>query len=573
MKLSDSLIKEILDFIGVTKEETKHNIPCPFGTHPNKTPNFNISLEKQVYNCFSCGQKGTLAFLYETLLDKEIKVDVESFEKNKHTLEISRESYLPRINFLGIEQLRQTYLEFIKERKILKSTYDLLDHYVDTDIDSNFYGYLCFLHDADDEFICGRTLLKGVEEKRPKYFYLKGIGRPMLGMSFIDYEVKHCILVEGIFDWFTLVQLGIKNVLCGFGTSVTRSELYKLVDVFSSCLICFDKDAPGFDGTVKVGAILKEFGIRYVGAYLPRTFGKDLNEALQRGLDMEIKEFIQDNLNALEFASDDAGDDFDQVKWLEANFNKNARKLKTMLTGLDKFDELIGGFTPGLVTLLGKTSQGKSALAIFLAVQLVKNNGCKVLYVTYEISMNQVWCRVLSIQGNHFWPNLEKDKAELRDEETEYLKMMGQVFHVRTSLNFEQIIKESKDYDLIFIDYIQVAPSSRLGNETEARRLEADFALMARYGQSTGKTFFVLSSISQADYGKTKNVSVKNSGGGDYSPYLTMVINREDEDDGRVFLKCYIQKNTKGIANTAMWFIADFAHNSFEETENRVMAS
>ena len=281
---------------------------------------------------------------------------------------------------------------------------------------------------------------------------------------------------------------------------------------------------------------------------------------------------MTDKINTLDNLMDDAQENFNQVDWLDRTFRKDAPKLKTLVTGLPRFDDLIGGFTPGLVTLLGKTSQGKSALAIFLALQLIMNNDCKVLYVTYEISMNQVWCRLLAIQGNHFWPILEKDKSALTEDDREYLKLLGQVLHVRTSLNFEQIIEKSKDYDIIFIDYIQVAPQGRPTTETEAKRLETDFALMATYGQQTNKTFFVLSSISQADYGKARNVSVKNSGGGDYSPYLTLIINREDIDNGDVYLKCYVQKNTKGQANVSSWFSADFAHNSFTEVDEKIKA-
>lgn len=574
-QLGDKLLNELLDLLGYTTQEiNKGNINCPFPDHTDQTPSFKIDTKSNRYFCFGCKASGSLVDLYEKITQKQIRVDFEPINTKKDYLEVTEDSVLPKIDFVKIEAIRQSYLSLINKRKIKKEILDILNQQVCTEYGHHFYGYLCFEHDTDEDFLCGRLLLENLadQSKRTKYLFYKG-SRPILGLYFLDKTKPYAILVEGIFDWFTLVQLGFKNVLCCFGTNVTKNELYKLIDRVKSVVIAFDRDFAGLDGSKTISKQLNEFGIKTLIASIPLDFGKDLNEALEKGMDAQIINFINGKLEMVNYNDDE---DLDQVTWLEKHFDPNAPKLKCFGSGLNTLDNALGGgLKPGLVNIAGGTSQGKSAFAIFLAVNLALNNDyIKILYVTYEISMNQVWSRIASMSSTKYWSHIEEDKSCIDEQDRIELYKLGKKINVRSNLTLDQVIEFSKDYDVIFLDYMQVAPRSPLLNltENEAQFLSAKYAEMSRYGQSSSKTFIALSSISKTDY-KSKTASVKGSGGGDFSSYLTLVISREDNKDiGINYLNCYIQKNTRGDCHLTLMYECDFPHNRFTEVERKDLA-
>ena len=53
---------------------------CPF--HEDRTPSFSIHLEEGVWHCFSCGESGSLKWLYK-LLGKDVDVNVRLYQAKK----------------------------------------------------------------------------------------------------------------------------------------------------------------------------------------------------------------------------------------------------------------------------------------------------------------------------------------------------------------------------------------------------------------------------------------------------------------------------------------------------------
>lgn len=61
------------------------DVPCHCPFHEDKTPSMFIHIEKGVYNCFSCGNKGTIASLYRELtgnsLYKDLDIPTDEFSR------------------------------------------------------------------------------------------------------------------------------------------------------------------------------------------------------------------------------------------------------------------------------------------------------------------------------------------------------------------------------------------------------------------------------------------------------------------------------------------------------------
>lgn len=114
---------------------------------------------------------------------------------------------------------------------------------------------------------------------------------------------------------------------------------------------------------------------------------KEIEEAvLERGIDTE---------------EETPKDDLVHISELEEQIKteyKNWGKIKGLRTGLPSLDEKIGGMGKGHVILIGgETSNGKSALAANIAVNVAKENS--VLFITLEMMKAEIGARIMHING------------------------------------------------------------------------------------------------------------------------------------------------------------------------------
>lgn len=112
----------------------------------------------------------------------------------------------------------------------------------------------------------GRTLSETNESKYKNSFespdYQKG--RILYGfsdsLSYIQ-ETESVFLVEGQFDFLTLWQNGIKNVVAGSGTGFTPIHARLLSRYAQNVYLCFDADDAGKKATMKVQRLLQDTGL------------------------------------------------------------------------------------------------------------------------------------------------------------------------------------------------------------------------------------------------------------------------------------------------------------------------
>ena len=134
-------------------------------------------------------------------------------------------------------------------------------------------------------------------------------------------------------------------------------------------------------------------------------FGKRIaNEAYDAGVDVaEIIELAEGELIGLDTRGDGEATvdlaDISQVVMNRAEQIQQEKAPPGLPTGFDRIDEPIGGMKPGhLVTLAGGTSVGKSALAVCIARNVAEAGG-SVLFVSAEMSADEVAQRFLQVEG------------------------------------------------------------------------------------------------------------------------------------------------------------------------------
>ena len=146
-------------------------------------------------------------------------------------------------------------------------------------------------------------------------------------------------------------------------------------------------------------------------------------------------------------------------------------------TGWGKFDNALGGLhKKDLVVIGGRTSHGKTNLALNMALNLIKQKK-HVLIVNGEMSTNQLIYRMLCMNGDIDNSKIrnrslsESDWLKLRDSGSE-LYNYNFNFYCKGSITTSKIRELTKKYnpDVVIVDYIQMLTDSQ-GKESRAQHV------------------------------------------------------------------------------------------------------
>lgn len=305
-----SYIEELLDktniidvidpLVSLTKKGNNYTACCPF--HQEKTPSFNVSVEKQFFHCFGCQKSGnviTFIIEYKKLSFVEsIKFlshlaglsiptsHTKSFKKdNKNIFDI-----LNLVSKFYQQQLRQTNLSkdainSLKNRGISGATakkfkigfapngWDYTKKHLNKiNADNNTAIELGVLVQKNsntyDRFrnriifpitnIHGNVVGFGGRvinnDEQPKY--LNSSDSPAFSKSNVVYGlyevIKHygyripsIILVEGYTDVIQLYENGVCNAVATLGTATTKNHIEMLFKYTDSLVFCYDGDTSG----------------------------------------------------------------------------------------------------------------------------------------------------------------------------------------------------------------------------------------------------------------------------------------------------------------------------------------
>lgn len=249
----------LLDRRGIEYRKTNNPeeilLYCTSGEHKDKSPSLSFNVEKNIFNCWSCGFRGGINKYLATIGELPI-IDIDS--KQPYKIKKLKEKISKKIEIDSIKIPEDRRVFSYDYRGISAETYRAFGAFT-----TEAYGlqdYLCIpvYQLGKLKFIEGR-LLKDLDNQ-PKYYRrparaeVKDCLFPLDKIS----NTNHIILVEGIFDMLNMWQLGFTNTLCSFGAGNFNKEKAKLLDNkgIIKVDIMMDSDRAGISAAEKIQNIL-----------------------------------------------------------------------------------------------------------------------------------------------------------------------------------------------------------------------------------------------------------------------------------------------------------------------------
>jgi replicative DNA helicase len=145
---------------------------------------------------------------------------------------------------------------------------------------------------------------------------------------------------------------------------------------------------------------------------------------------------------------------------------------------------MIQGFQKSdLIIIAGRPSMGKTALSLNIALNIIKNEKLPVLFLSLEMSKEQIMYRLLAMETNINPMRLRSGKLYQNDwiKLSKVIKIMSKlpffiddtsslsVQDIRSKL--KTILFEQNKIGLIIIDYLQLMENSTLKNENRVQEL------------------------------------------------------------------------------------------------------
>lgn len=210
-------------------------------------------------------------------------------------------------------------------------------------------------------------------------------------------------------------------------------------------------------------------------------------------------------------------------------------KVKGLLTGLPSLDNKVGGLGKGHVILIGgETSQGKSALAANIAVNVAKQQG--VLFITLEMARAEIGSRLMHINGGT----------------VDGLDLMFQSEHRLTYRDVKPLLRKATDQgnvQMVVLDYLQYLGRGMTEKEVaimskEIKTLALEFAI----------PFIVIVSLRKGEGGKNARkwteIEIEDymgAGAIGYDCDVAMIVSRKDMsnvyDTGHLYVKMLKTRN------------------------------
>lgn len=512
------IVNETFGLTGTEKGEV--SVLCPFHEDSNKSA--SINWDKKVFNCFVCGGM-SLHQLEQALIGSP----------DSPAEEIGAPSAPPSFDLPDKEEALKKLGEFIKARKISKDVLEEMQAYPDLTLSSKSYGYLMFPVPGG---LIGRDFLGRGNEER---YYNVGSKTPLN----VDENRNESILVEGIFDYIALRELGITNAICVHGCSINDKLAYEFRNKF--VFILFDRDHAGYNGARDAAKKIEKYAGFPIILELPKALGDDPAEALVRDRDGFGRWLSAELGKAM-------GTDAEYIRDTIAG---NFKPLFQTTVGLPTFEEFTnGGYAEGLHVINADPGIGKSALMSSFARHCAVC-GKRVLICSYELPKWQCWCRIIAPYVNCDWNLIELDPTRVKD--SPIIRQIASNVRVVVGWTVEEIVRAADNFDIVIVDYLQEMPSQ---HEDERLAMNHNLRALGKLGSEKSKIVFVVSSISKGKYGQDTIGISKGTGNIEYKCSTDMVIQRSADDH----LYCKFIKNTRGKLGSVV-LKADLGKCTFHE--------
>lgn len=364
MRLEDSVIEEIKNkvnivdvissYINVIKKGNNYVAICPF--HNDSNPSMNISVDKQIYKCFSCGAGGnvfTFVSEYEKIsfIDAVKKVAAFiNYDLTKYNLEETKKEDDSKNRLLnlvkdtaeyynytllnteneGIAYLKNRGIsdEIIEQFKLGYANSDsskllryltkkgyTVEEIINAGIGINnggfldrFNGRVIFpISDIYGNIVAfsGRRIN---EDKTSKY--INSNENALFNKSECLYnfyqakthilQTKKIYIVEGFMDTIALYKANIKNVVATMGVNLSKNHIRILEKMNAEVILSLDSDEAGQSAMFKLIEVLKTTNLNLKVTSVSDK-GKDLDEIYKQSGELGIREFLEKTYSINEF--------------------------------------------------------------------------------------------------------------------------------------------------------------------------------------------------------------------------------------------------------------------------------
>ena len=323
-----------------------------------KAKKFYISIEKGLWDCKVCGEKGNLYQLKEKMGDLLAKTKVSKRKSKPMPKEYPCKMDEWHDALLQNEK-RMGYLTVWRGFKVTTiQKFKLL--YRD-----NMLGFPYFYGGK-------MIMIKWRPDNKVFSREPAGIESVFFNIDTINHN-QPLIICEGEFDVIAATQMGFTNIVSvpNGADSKYDETMCEQLRPFTDILLAYDNDVPGESGAIKAANILGRGRCRRV--YLPFN---DINDCLKNDMNnMQLQPYFDQAKQYRDEQFFHISELFERMR----EYLKNKGQQSGVKTGWKKLDIMLGGVRPGeITTVTGDAGIGKSTFTTNLAFKLIDHGVCIV---------------------------------------------------------------------------------------------------------------------------------------------------------------------------------------------------
>lgn len=329
LKLNINIVDVVGREVHLKKAGANYKGLCPF--HSEKTPSFMVNEEKQIFNCFGCGEKGDVIRFVQRFFNLDFLDAVDKLCEENGIRKPER-SGGPRIDYDKYYEINAKAARFFFRRLTEgpNAGYSYIRGRGITDQTISHFGlgyapsdFTSLTRHLLSEGVEGKDMIKlglaaegrkglydkfrnrlifpifntqgkvigfggrALDDSKPKYLnsaeseiFLKK--NNLYALNFTKKEItdaNQAILVEGYMDVISLYQNGVRNVAASLGTALTENQA-RLVGRYSkNVILSYDSDEAGVKAALRGVGVMKSAGINV--RVLSVTDGKDPDEFIK----------------------------------------------------------------------------------------------------------------------------------------------------------------------------------------------------------------------------------------------------------------------------------------------------
>ncbi|MCJ7496561.1 MAG: DNA primase [candidate division Zixibacteria bacterium] len=366
---ANDIVEVISEYLPIKKKGKSYMALCPF--HPEKTPSFSVSQERQIYHCFGCGKGGNVyTFLMEheklsfyealRLLAKKANISLPQKPVDREKIETLDQLYYANQVANEYFQLSLTRSkrakDYLHNRGFTKETIELFSlGYAPSD----WEGLIKFSEEKGlkTEILLSSGLVVEREKKEGCYDrfrdritfpifnlsqkivgfggrileekgeskYLNSPESPIYNKGKILYglhlskevirEKNTAVLVEGYIDLISLYQAGIKNVVAALGTSFTQDQARLISRYAEKIYLLFDSDRAGESAVFRSVDLLFDAGVEVMIVVFPS--GEDPDSFVRKSGLKGIAQKLREAKGFIEYKKDTLPVEFNSLPMKE----------------------------------------------------------------------------------------------------------------------------------------------------------------------------------------------------------------------------------------------------------------